>query len=103
MDLFEAIGNRRAIKKYKDIPVEWDHIGKILDAARLAPSAGNLQDWKFIVVDNKDTRTRISEICLSQYWMQTAPVHIVILGDVAKNRRHYRSEEHTSELQSQFH
>ena len=50
MEVTDAIRKRRSIKKYKDIPVEWDKIGSLADSARFAPSAGNLQPWFFIVV-----------------------------------------------------
>jgi len=89
MDVTEAIRKRRSIKKYLDIPVEWDKIGSILDAGRLAPSAGNLQPWKFMVVLNQENRKKISEACFQQYWMQTAPVHIVISAEFNKMERFY--------------
>ena len=45
MDVIEAIHRRRSIRKYMDVPVEWDKGGVILDAGRVAPTAGNLQSW----------------------------------------------------------
>ena len=50
MELFECIKTRRSIRKYQDKEVPWDLVANIIDAGRLAPSAGNLQNWKFIVV-----------------------------------------------------
>ena len=56
MDVFEAIANRRSIRAYKNEPVPADALDKILEAARIAPSAGNRQEYKFIVVTDEATR-----------------------------------------------
>ena len=50
MDVLTAIETRRSIRKYKDKYVEEEKLKKVLEAARLSPSAKNLQEWKFIVV-----------------------------------------------------
>jgi nitroreductase len=84
METLEALRLRRSIRKYMDVPVEFEKVGNILDAARLAPSAGNVQDWKFILVTKEETRKKIAEACLKQYWMQDAPVHIVVVGHPKK-------------------
>ncbi len=49
------IYERRAIRKYKEIPVDKNLIGMIIDAGRMAPSAINMQPWKFYVLTNKNT------------------------------------------------
>ena len=89
MDAIDAIMTRRSIRKYRDIPVEWDKVGVILEAGRLAPSSGNLQNWKFIVVLDEEKRKGIAEACLEQFWMQNAPVHIIIVSEIEKARRFY--------------
>ncbi len=89
MDVFECIANRRSIRKYKAIPVEWEHIGRIIEAGMAAPSAGNLQDTKFIVVLDEGKRKAIAEACMKQLWMAAAPVHIVICSDPQKTRTFY--------------
>ncbi len=89
MDVYEAVLRRRSIRKYMDQPVEWEKLGKVIDAGRLAPSAGNLQAWKFVVVTEKELRKQVSEACLKQYWMQTAPAHIVVCAEITKLSRFY--------------
>ncbi|MBI2581391.1 nitroreductase family protein [Candidatus Woesearchaeota archaeon] len=89
MDVFEAFRNRRSIRKYLDLPVEWDKIGSILDAGRLAPSSGNLQTWKFIAVRDLNKRKQLAEASAQQYWMEQAPVHIVIVGVFDKHLRFF--------------
>lgn len=89
MDVFEAFRNRRSIRKYLDLPVEWDKVGSILEAGRLAPSSGNLQTWKFIVVRDLNKRRQLAEASAQQYWMEQAPVHIVIVGVHDKHLRFF--------------
>ena len=89
MEIFECISTRRSIRKYLDIPVEWDKIGTILEAGRLAPSSGNIQDWNFVVVQDEEKRKAIAEASLRQHWMSKAPVHIIVCADLKKSERFY--------------
>ena len=89
MDVFEAIRDRRSVRKYLDLPVEWDKVGSVVEAGRLAPSSGNLQTWKFIVVRDFAKRRSLAEAAAQQYWMEQAPVHIVIVGVLDKHRRFF--------------
>ena len=89
MDVFECIRTRRSIRRYKSSPVEWEKIGRILEAGKAAPSAGNLQNWKFIVILDPAVRKRIAEICLKQEWMAEAPVHIIIVAEPEKGKWFY--------------
>ncbi|MGB8951296.1 MAG: nitroreductase family protein [Candidatus Aminicenantales bacterium] len=57
--LFEAIQQRRTVRQFKSTPVPKEHILKILDAARYAPTAGNQQPWKFLVIQD---RTKIEQL-----------------------------------------
>jgi nitroreductase len=50
---WEVIKNRRSVRNFKPDPVPEEHLLKIVDAARMAPCAGNEQPWKFIIVQNK--------------------------------------------------
>lgn len=77
MKFEEVIEKRRSIRKYKDTPVPREKILKMLEAARIAPSAGHRQPWHFIVVENKAT---IKKLAKSE-WAAEAPVMIVGLAD----------------------
>ena len=56
MDLDEAIRGRRSIRKYKaDAPIPREHIEAMIEAARWAPSSTNIQPWRFIVVEDRET------------------------------------------------
>jgi len=94
-DIFEVIKKRRSVRKFKSTPVPDEHITKILEAARYAPTPHNRQDWKFIVVKDKTKIDELKEQCIKmagndskQYFTDylSAPVYIVILaGAKTKN------------------
>ncbi len=89
MDVLEAISKRRTIRKFLDIPVEDEKIGTLLAAGSDAPSAGNLQSWKFILVRNPGKRAAIAEASVQQVWMAEAPVFIVICAEMKRIRQFY--------------
>ena len=89
MDVFDAIRSRRSIRKYKDKQVPWDNMVTILQAGKYAPSAGNLQNWKFIVIQTDPKRKSIAKACLGQDWMEQAPVYIVVVAEPLKAERYY--------------
>ncbi|MEW6592647.1 MAG: nitroreductase family protein [Candidatus Hadarchaeota archaeon] len=81
MDVFEAILKRRSVRTYVQKPVPKRKLEKVLEAARLAPSAVNYQPWRFIVVTDQSKKEKISE---GQRWagfLKDAPVVIVGCGD----------------------
>jgi nitroreductase len=93
MTLSEIILKRRSIRKFLDKPVEREKIEACLEAARLAPSADNVQPWRFIVVDDPEVRKRLAEAAFSGVYRlcrfaARAPVVIVILAhpDVVANK-----------------
>jgi nitroreductase len=63
LDLFEVLNNRRSVRKYLKISVEKEKLLKVLDAARLAPSAMNRQPYSLIIVSEDETIKRISYAC----------------------------------------
>lgn len=77
MDVFEAVKARRSIRKYQDVEVEDGKLQRILEVARLAPSAANRQQWKFLVVKSKETREKLVEAAHGQQMVAQAPVLVV--------------------------
>jgi nitroreductase len=61
MDLFEAMRNRRSVRKFSDKPVPEDVLVQVLEAARCAPSWANTQCWRFVVVQDAAMRKALSE------------------------------------------
>jgi nitroreductase len=84
MDVFEAINRRHSVRSYKPTEVEEDKLKKVLEAARLSPSASNRQDWKFIVVRDKETRKKLAKAAFGQSFIGEAPVVIVACGTEPK-------------------
>jgi len=80
MDVMEAIRARRSVRAYRDRPVEEERLNCVLEAGRLAPSAKNLQDWKFIIVRDKERREKLSIAAMEQSYVAQAPVVIVACG-----------------------
>ncbi|MBL7051880.1 MAG: nitroreductase family protein [Nanoarchaeota archaeon] len=80
---------RRSIRKYKDKKIPTSLIGEILDLARFSPSAGNLQNWKFLIVTDVNKKNAIAEACFQQYWMTSAPAIIIICNDYSNVKKHY--------------
>ena len=77
MEVYEAIRQRYSVRGYLDKDIEDDKLNRILEAARLAPSARNIQEWKFIIVKDGDTRQKMIDACKGQQFVGQAPVVIV--------------------------
>jgi len=76
MDALTAIKKRRSIRAYKKDPVDEDKLNKVLEAARLAPSAANKQPWRFIIVTDPLTKEKL-RAAYNEEWFIQAPVIIV--------------------------
>lgn len=73
MSLFEAVRARRSVRKFNPTPVPEEHLQAILDAARLAPTSGNQQPWKFLVVRDPGKIRELKEACVrwrQEYFLQ---------------------------------
>jgi nitroreductase len=90
MEVFEAIKKRRSIRKFDTIKkVTDEQIEKLLEAARWAPSAGNLQSWYFVVVKDQKIKEQLVEAALGQDFIAEAPVVIVSCADLERSASHY--------------
>lgn len=89
MEFFDLIKKRRSIRMYKDTPVDDETIKKILEAARLAPSAGNLQPYEFVVVKDINIRRELAQAAYGQGFITRAPVAIVFIEDSKRTESHY--------------
>ncbi|MBL7130880.1 MAG: nitroreductase family protein [Candidatus Omnitrophica bacterium] len=76
MDVMEAIKKRCSVRAYQSRPVEEEKLKSILEAARLAPSASNRQEWRFVVVRDKNSRQRLMKAAKNQAFVGEAPVII---------------------------
>lgn len=80
MEIMEVIRSRRSIRDYQDRPIERELLMLILEAGRLAPSARNMQDWRFIVVSDNKKRQELSQAAKGQAFVARAPVVIAACG-----------------------
>lgn len=78
VELMEIIAERRSVRAYKRQEVSEEKLDRILEAARLAPSASNRQPWKFVVVRDSETRRELAKAARGQSFVGEAP--IVIAG-----------------------
>jgi nitroreductase len=85
MDVFTAISQRSSVRAYKDTDTGEEKLKKILEAARLSPSSSNRQEWKFIVVKNKETRKKLANAAFGQSFIGEAPVVIVACSTESKS------------------
>ncbi len=81
MEVLEAIRARRSVRSYEPDPVSDEILSRLLEAARLAPSAMNYQPWRFIVVRSQEKRDRIARSGAFGRFLSQAPVAIVACGD----------------------
>jgi len=98
MDVFTAINGRRSVRAYRPAEVEEEKLKKILEAARLSPSASNRQDWRFIVVRNTETRKRLAKAAFGQFFVGEAPVVIVACGTEPKTTMACGQPTHTVDV-----
>jgi nitroreductase len=80
MDVFEAVQRRRSVRAYYSTPIPDEKLKKILEAARLAPSAGNIQPWHFIVVTDAEKRRKLAQGRFAKF-LSEAPIVIVGCGN----------------------
>ncbi len=81
MDVYEAIRRRKSVRSFRDQDVPEETLMRILDAARLAPSAKNLQEWRFVVVRERAMRQKLAEAAAGQSFVAEAPVVLVCCAE----------------------
>ena len=89
MDLFEAIRGRRSVRAFTKEDVPDEVVEKLIDAARWAPSAGNIQPWEFVVVRNPETKRRLAAAALYQDFIAEAPVVVVVCANERRSAMGY--------------
>lgn len=89
MDTLECIATRRSIRRFLQVPVDFETMMTVVEAGTFAPSSGNVQDWRFIVVDDKELKHEIAEHSLGQECVYNAAFLIVVCSDSEQNERHY--------------
>ncbi len=81
MEALEAIHGRRSIRSYTDQPVAEELMEQLLRVAMNAPSAGNQQPWRFVVVDDRNVLDAIREFHPYSDMLEQAPVAIAVCSE----------------------
>ncbi len=85
MDVKEAMLKRKSIRGYKSTPVPEDKLNAVLEAARLAPSGGNRQSWKFVVVRDSEKIRQLGAASGGQAHVTNCPVIIAAVTTAPGN------------------
>jgi nitroreductase len=80
MNVNIAIKQRSSIRGYKNTPIPNNVLNQLLESARLAPSASNRQEWKFIVVKDPARKKALAKAASNQFFIAEAPVIIIAVS-----------------------
>jgi nitroreductase len=88
MELSEAIKGRRSIRAFKQQDVPEETVEKLINAARHAPSAGNIQPWEFVIAKKPDAKKKLAQAA-NQAFVEEAPVVIVVCANENRSSMGY--------------
>ena len=98
MEVYEAIRARKSVRSYRDESVPQDVLERVLDAARRAPSAKNLQEWRYVVARDAETRRRLAEAASGQMFVEQAPIVIACCAETNHRRMRCGFESFTIDV-----
>lgn len=91
MEFAEVVRRRRSVRRFKPDPVPREKLVQLLEGAISAPSAGNVQPWRFLVIEDPGRRRALAAAALRQNWIAGAPALIVVLADLERAAASYGS------------
>lgn len=83
-DVFDVIHNRKSVRQYQETPVPDEKIETMLRAAMAAPTARNIQPWRFYVITSREVLNQLAEKLPYAKMLAHAPMAIVVAGDTQK-------------------
>jgi len=89
MDTFDVIKMRRSVRLYKSKKISDEILYAIFDAAHTAPAAGNITNWRFLVIEDEYHKKLIARAALNQYWIAQAPIVILVCSEHDAIEREY--------------
>ncbi|NIQ32441.1 MAG: nitroreductase family protein [Nitrososphaeria archaeon] len=81
--LVKAIKERRSVRRYKTDAVAMEKLQMLVEAARWAPSAGNSQPWRFLLITDKGMLNKIKMVCPG--WLKEAPALVIMCIDCKRD------------------
>lgn len=85
----EFLASRCSVREYAGSRVPDEDLSYIMDAARSAPSAGNLEAWDVVIVDRQEERDRIADAAYGQPHVRTAPLLLVVCANYVRSMSRY--------------
>ena len=89
MDVIQAIKTRESVRSYLDKKVESEKLANILEMGRLAPSFFNRQDWRFVIVQDINTKRKLVNYAESPSFVAESPIVIVGCGKPIETLRNF--------------
>ena len=86
MNILDVVKNRRSVRKFKNQPIADNVMKDIITAAEYAPSAGNAQDYEFLIVDDRKMMEEMAEIHPHAASLRSADKAVVVMGNLDKER-----------------
>ena len=77
MEVMQAIEERFSVRAFEEREIEPDKLERVMEAARLAPSASNRQEWRFVLVKDEQMRAKLADASNGQKFVGEAPAVIV--------------------------
>lgn len=78
MDFKELVTKRFSVRRYTGEPVSETDIEYIMECVRLAPSAHNMQPWKFLIITSDEAKAKIRQ-CYNRPWFAQAPMYVLAM------------------------
>jgi nitroreductase len=88
MEVYEAVQKRKSVRSYESTPIPKEVLDRVLESARISPSASNRQPWHFIVVTDPEKRKALSKGVFAKF-LHEAPAVIVACGDEKASPKWY--------------
>ena len=92
-DTIRVLGDRRSIRAYSDKEVTDAQVTAILEAARRAPTSGNLQAYSVVVVRDAETKEKLAKISGGQKHIETCPVFLAFVADLTRIEKAFRRHD----------
>jgi nitroreductase len=86
VDFYDVLLTRRSVRSYANRSVDDETVIRVLDAARIAPSASNTQPWHFVVIREVARRQKLAELAAGQMFIAEAPIVIAACGQAYHDR-----------------
>lgn len=84
METLDCIYGRREIRAFKAADVPEATVERIVKAAMQAPSAGNVQDWEFVIVRSREAKKALAEAAIGQDFIASAPVVVAVCSNLKR-------------------